>query len=554
MNNNLNELRNSIFPEGCTSVELDFSNSVHAAYFLEKFGGEELLKNDFPLVYEAFLYTKQLHSDKKLAAAAEEPNVSEYGMKDEVFYINGLIYDPRTDVSTGLNSYLKNQQVSMIVSGGIRDVTRGLILDSCYEIYDQPYQDNCDTELKYPSINLVYQEDTEIISEADYTVVRKPAARGMKCTLAHNALKEYARIKILGGTSLVESFTIDDPKTEKKGNILILYNREAGEGEDTKYYYKDVSKDSKDMVEVNIPIKGAIKFNANVTDAKYSTQSQTTDILVEFSDNGSIKFNYTADQIKQFFKFDSATHTLSFELPRDWNTKLYTKDLGTSTELTLKCSFYLDATYGEDIQIVGCSINSVSALGPDEQYYTSKKPSVRIPKITVRWGCFGKETKITMADGTQKLISEIKAGDLVLSAEKESLVVKNIISGQEKMMVYVETDTGEKLLLSESHPVVTRRGMVTAKDLNAGDLLVRADGNETSIAALYLKEYNDTVYNLKFDGQPRIIIANGLQAGDWEAQCDPNLALKKEIPPETPEEIALREEFHKLHEKMKKIS
>lgn len=543
--------RDSIFLEGYNSVELDFSYPLHADYFLQKFGGKELLKSEFPLVYEAFLNTRKEHAENKLAADNADSGTPGYGMVDNSFYINGLIYDPKTDVFTGLNSYLKEQQVSMIVSGALIDKTHNVILDSCYEIYDKPFKDSANTMVKYPSINLVREEDSVITSNAEYTLVKRPSADNGKCTLSHNALKEYAKIKILGGLSLVESFTIDDPKTSKTGNILLLYNRTAGEGEDTQYYYPDVSKDSNNMVEVNIPIKGSIKFVSNVTKAQYSTTSQTTNILVEFSDNGSIIFNYKPEEINNFFTWDATTHTLAFSFPRDWKTKLNTSDLGTNTELTLKCSFFLDVTYGEKTNIVGCCINSVSTLGPGEQYYTSTKPSVRVPLITVRWGCFGKDTKITMADGTQKVISDIKAGDQVLSEKKESLTVKELIYGHEDAVIYMKTDAEEELLVCESHPVVTQRGIVVARNLNAGDLLVRADGSQASLVALYKKDYHDTVYNLKIDSVPQVIIANGFLAGDFEAQNDPTLTPKEEIAPETPEEAALREEFNKLYERLK---
>ena len=112
-------------------------------------------------------------------------------------------------------------------------------------------------------------------------------------------------------------------------------------------------------------------------------------------------------------------------------------------------------------------------------------------------------------------------------------------------------DAGEELSVSESHPVVTQRGIVVARNLNAGDLLVRADGSQASLAALHKKDYHDTVYNLKIDSVSRIIIANGFLTGDFEAQNDPALTPKEEIAPETPEEAALREEFNRLYERLK---
>ena len=55
-------------------------------------------------------------------------------------------------------------------------------------------------------------------------------------------------------------------------------------------------------------------------------------------------------------------------------------------------------------------------------------------------GCLGEQTLITMADGNQREIREIKAGDTVYTGKGDAEVT-NIYSGEEQEIICMETET-----------------------------------------------------------------------------------------------------------------
>lgn len=112
-----------------------------------------------------------------------------------------------------------------------------------------------------------------------------------------------------------------------------------------------------------------------------------------------------------------------------------------------------------------------------------------------RW--FAQETLIRMADGQEKRINAIRAGDKVLSVSGEDVRVMNIISGIEEKVVVLVTQSGKRIRLTSDHPVQTRqRGVQPVKALLVTDKVKTADGNFEEIDSLYTEMYNDRVYNL----------------------------------------------------------
>lgn len=111
--------------------------------------------------------------------------------------------------------------------------------------------------------------------------------------------------------------------------------------------------------------------------------------------------------------------------------------------------------------------------------------------------CFAQETLIRMADGQEKRINAIRAGDKVLSVSGEDVRVMNIISGIEEKVVVLVTQSGKRIRLTSDHPVQTRqRGVQPVKALLVTDKVKTADGNFEEIDNLYTEMYNDRVYNL----------------------------------------------------------
>jgi hypothetical protein len=139
--------------------------------------------------------------------------------------------------------------------------------------------------------------------------------------------------------------------------------------------------------------------------------------------------------------------------------------------------------------------------------------------------CFTANTLITMAEGTQKLITDIEEGDSILSYDY--LTLKPITSKVSKLIVHNDqqynitriTLNNDKLLFASSnnnyintsfvieatpnHPVVTTKGIKTIGELTANDKLLYYDFNLNEFYELPIikTEKNvkevDNVYNIK---------------------------------------------------------
>ena len=165
--------------------------------------------------------------------------------------------------------------------------------------------------------------------------------------------------------------------------------------------------------------------------------------------------------------------------------------------------------------------------------------------------CFAQETLIRMADGQEKRINAIRAGDKVLSVSGEDVRVMNIISGIEEKVVVLVTQSGKRIRLTSDHPVQTRqRGVQPVKALLVTDKVKTADGNFEEIDSLYTEMYNDRFYNLCLEKES-FLFGNVIAVGDFDSQQN----IPRSVPtPPVSEEVQheldiLKEEFRKLQER-----
>ena len=119
--------------------------------------------------------------------------------------------------------------------------------------------------------------------------------------------------------------------------------------------------------------------------------------------------------------------------------------------------------------------------------------------------CFTADTKIKTKDGS-KNISDIKVGDEVYSENPETgetgyQKVKEVFVTKTNTILIIKTQN-ETIETTKPHPFyVIGKGFVAAKDLQVGDHLKMANGEEAVIESLTLKHYKDpvTVYNFEVE-------------------------------------------------------
>lgn len=138
-------------------------------------------------------------------------------------------------------------------------------------------------------------------------------------------------------------------------------------------------------------------------------------------------------------------------------------------------------------------------------------------------GCLAKDTKVLMADGSEKIISRIEIGDLVKGYNGKSLKVINTVQGMEECLIEIKTSDGKHLRLTDSHPILKNNIWDRPKRLIADDFIQTKDGI-SQVNAVYYVTYGDVVYNLALEPQDNYqdggFFANGIIVGDIVRQYE----------------------------------
>ena len=144
-------------------------------------------------------------------------------------------------------------------------------------------------------------------------------------------------------------------------------------------------------------------------------------------------------------------------------------------------------------------------------------------------GCFAPETTIELANGGVVAIEELYAGAEVVNPGTGGVArVHSIVESYEALGLIEIHYRGKVLRVTETHPMVTRRGIVKAKELTDRDELVDKDGAPVVIESLSRSVPKSTqrVYNLILDAgedykdKEHLVVAEGVQTGDYLMQLN----------------------------------
>lgn len=119
-----------------------------------------------------------------------------------------------------------------------------------------------------------------------------------------------------------------------------------------------------------------------------------------------------------------------------------------------------------------------------------------IDSLIFYWGCLAAETRVTMADGSQRAVRDVVQGDRLQTAGGETMTVFATKTGREaKPMIRIVSDSGRELLVTDGHPVATSKGLVAAYDLTTGDRLLECDGDH-AVRSVEQVSYDGAIFNL----------------------------------------------------------
>jgi len=142
----------------------------------------------------------------------------------------------------------------------------------------------------------------------------------------------------------------------------------------------------------------------------------------------------------------------------------------------------------------------------------------------INLGCFAYHTKLRMADGSDREISRINRGDLVLNPmNKRAMKVKRTTSGPEKEALVVLSAGTLQVQVTTMHPMITRHGVATAISLHVGDEIMDQRGAWQKIDKLTRQVATLSVINIELDTastapEDHALLADGLITGDLYLQ------------------------------------
>lgn len=182
-----------------------------------------------------------------------------------------------------------------------------------------------------------------------------------------------------------------------------------------------------------------------------------------------------------------------------------------------------------DIKFVAANSQwiQLNVAGPDGSVgkcvaglHVNRGPALNSP--TDSWGA---DTRVQMADGSFKKISELRFGDWVWNPRfKETARILHVHETAPPTAM-VEIKLGQDIIhVTSLHPFLSRRGLLAARDLRPGDELPAADAGWKTVASarVYRPAEGVKVYDLFLDSErapmDRLLNMDGLLAPSYEWQ------------------------------------
>lgn len=477
----------------------DYSNPVHFQHVVDSLGGEEFLKEKYPLVYEMVCNTREYHTRLKSEGRAVSSTTSGYKNSAKIRYVN---FDRATKLATASSIHRTGINPTLAIISRVVELSNNQNLDG-FAITDNNTA-TMEGYVEQPSKAIISSKDRVFHVISDFSTMTYDDG-GSRITESESHISDV--IKVKGVSTIVKSVSVKHPEATKnplRQNTVLVYDRQAIVGQDYDYCFPLVSAGNN--VKIQMQFEGSATFDSDVR--VIAPKPENVRLELEHPNFGTIVFNNHANIV-----FKAEGNVLSWVFPQDWNAQLAKKALTSGIGFDLYCEMKVEVAFGNEAPLptlVPITISSKSVDHVDPSYK-------RIRKINIYWGCVGKDTQIKMADGSLKAVSAIQPGESVMGAYGEVAKVTDIMTGKEAQMIKVSVRSGDSILLTDEHPLLTERGMVMAKNLCVADVLI-LEGEKAFLTEAYKVEYNDTVYSLVLDKPNTNILGNNFIIGDFEAQ------------------------------------
>lgn len=483
-------------------VEFDFQTPAHVSYVESCFGGELHMQERYPLLHAALQKARRggFPPQSTPAGYVSRAHVHEVVLKAHT--PEGAANDSsgKSVYSNGNITLTGKKPVVHITLEIFRDNDRiGRNFKTAYQVQsldldcEAPYQ-KMDADNIYAVISCFWNEPDSDILSGGYI---------------------FDKLEIDSG-AYVSKTICDNPVKQKSKNpkkIVVSYGRKSSVSEDVDYWYAEGSRDKDGNQRVKLDVNGSVVLKTGYTFAGYikhdlSMFSPTKGVIIyansnpvcaETKDGFSWKFNTEwNDSIQSSVQYGQHLYDFDMRLEfqvRDCDNKLYNQNIDVS------------------------SVNTQDASNV-----------FIIPELELLWGCLGKDTLISMADGTEKKISDVRTGDKVKTPDGSTEVI-NVWSGTAQDIYHIKADNDTTIFATEAHPFKSDQGFVIVQELTSDTRLLNSQGKTMRVLTCYSLPYNDNVYSLDLNNSDSFY-ANGFLSGTMSVQNDAAELCRNESLPE----------------------
>lgn len=483
---------------------LDLSDPLHRDLVSEYFGGEQVMQEQYPLLYKSY-------------SKAIEQGLGEVSY--EGFCDGAIIY---------ANDY--NQESKKIEAAGIVGLTKraGAIFasinvmhgDEIIKQYNQMFSNRATIEISC---------ETECISEdmmdSEYTVnlfvawedqdskqLRGMVTATQETTVSqkidmNNAI-EY--IQLYHPTKKINGKHQSYTSLDEVGNlqeISVAFNRYSTS--DTDYWYNTSKTESGDpLIQLDI----VYKFVMN-DGFKYLQGEKREDVIaiLLFDRMGAV---FHENPNPQIVVSGTDKQEITVTIAREWN-RTFPESVKASNRIGR-----LFLQHDMLVQNQNAAIINAQAMVSDLEYNNGGGANeILCADIHFNWGCLAEGTKILMADGTEKEVQNIDAGESIINSKGETVKVTNLITGTEEYIYRTYTESGRLISASLLHPFAAERGDLLLRDFDGKTMLKVKNGDQYVYEAVincYPEKYAGNVYSLELEdtGKEKSIIADGFVTYD----------------------------------------
>lgn len=536
---------------------MDFTKAEHQLWLYEMFGGRDHLEKEYPELYKLTQNTISAAATNKVRNTEENDSLQNLVVLLDVESNKAITGALGRTVLKQPTKRLY-QSITLVQNGKEIWRSREFLYDAGEAEY-KATMGSADLPSKNDMITCIYNviwEDTENgILNAENSV--REDMEPYEVDVIQEIMVSHPRYyeaqsregmvnlpEIAADATEPQPIVADDNPPTRTGNINIAFARNADAGEILDYVYReervpDPGKGTNEQ-ELFLDIRGEVTLAAGYSFDDVKKCTCVLDVTgTGTGSNGGIMTSFNLK--KGVHVYDNQKGGFNFAFPTDWSKTIPDSTLAGSKTCHLEVEMIFTCKETDDKEYYLC-IYSSDPLDPRSPHYA------KVPLLKFKWGCLQKDTKVRMADGTEKKIQDIQLGEEVAGAGGTACKVVNRTNGTEKEVYRLKVDGyPDKIGASRTHPFMTVDGMIAAEDITPSTQLKMEDGEFHQILECYPVDYGGEVYNLELDSN-HWFYADGFCTGDNVAQGDCMSqscnSVSLSIAPELIEEIAkLRREF-----------